>query len=998
MLINLHSYYSLRYGTMPIEKIVDLLMDQGYDTAVLTDINNSTGVLEYIKYCRKRGFNGLAGLEFRDGDQILYIGIARNNSGFQRLNQFLTDHNLESKALPTEAPDLDDVFFIYPFVANQPRTLKDNEYIGIKPTQLTRIVIQPRAVQERLVIWAPVSFEQLSDFRLHCQLRAISHNILLSQLKPEQAGGRDEVLLSQPELMARYSSFPQIIVNTSKLLEQCSFSFDFDTVKNKKTYTGNPYDDRLLLEKLALDGWKYRYGENNKVALGRVRQELEVIDKLGFSSYFLITWDVIRYSMHRNFYHVGRGSGANSVVAYCLRITDVCPIELDLYFERFLNPKRKAPPDFDIDYSWKERDDVFEYIFMRYGKQHTALLGMMSTFKDRSIIREIAKVYGLPKQEIDRLIEYPASFQNRNEIVQKIMDTYESLPKDFPNMRSIHAGGVLISELPITAYVALDLPPKGIPTTQFDMYTAEEIGFEKLDILSQRGIGHIKEAVDIIRENQGKSIDVHATELIKRDNKVNMQLQSGDSIGCFYIESPAMRGILKKLRCSDYLTLVAASSIIRPGVGSSGMMDEYIRRFHNPEGFEYLHPILKEQLKETFGVMIYQEDVLKVGHHFGGLDLADADVLRRLMSGKNRGRHHLEEIKEKFFTNCTASGHDPKISMEVWRQIESFAGYSFSKAHSASYAVESYQSLYLKAYFPIEFMTAVINNEGGFYSRWLYVTEARKAGATINLPCVNRSELNTKLYGKEIFLGFNMVQSLEAKMIDIIIKNRRQRPYSSMEDFVERCNPGLEQLLLLINVGALNFTGQSKKSLLWQAHLILSGRKVNKTDGSGMDLLFESTRILPVIPRFDWAPDEDFYDEMELLGFSVTLSPYYMLQKEVQGEIRACELMQHIGKTIEITGLYVTMKPTRTKKGEPMAFGTFLDVDGQFFDTVHFPASYQKYPFQKAGIYRVYGKVTSSFGFPSLIVEKMEKLPIKPDPRFNLHGPGFKLELTTGSP
>ncbi|QJB34895.1 DNA polymerase III subunit alpha [Chitinophaga oryzae] len=987
MLINCHTYYSLRYGTIPVADLVDALQQEGYDTAVLTDINNSTGVLEFIRYCRQKGFNGLGGIEFRHGNALLYIGVARNNAGFQQLNEFLTEHNLEGKAIPAQAPELTDAFFIYPFRPDQDQALRDNEYIGIRPEQLTRIVMRPKAFQERLVIWAPVSFLEIKEFKLHCQLRAIDHNILLSQLQPSQAGARNEVLLSQPELISLYSSFPQIIINTSKLLEQCRFDFDFTTVKNKKTYTGNTYNDRLLLEKLALDGWKQRYGEKNRVALERVQQELAVIDRLGFSCYFLITWDVIRYSAHRGFYHVGRGSGANSVVAYCLRITDVCPLELDLYFERFLNPKRKTPPDFDIDFSWRDRDEVFEYIFMRYGKKHTALLGMMSTFKDRSIIREIAKVYGLPKGEIDRLIEYPASFQNRNEIVDKIMATYEMLPKDFPNLRSIHAGGVLISELPITAYVALDLPPKGLPTTQFDMYTAEDIGFEKLDILSQRGIGHIKEAVEIIRQNQEKDVDVHAVATIKSDVKVNAQLQSGDSIGCFYIESPAMRGVLKKLRCSDYLTLVAASSIIRPGVGSSGMMDEYIKRYHNPHGFTYLHPILKEQLSETFGVMIYQEDVLKIGHHFGGLDLADADVLRRLMSGKNRGRHHLEEIREKFFGHCAAVGHDAKITAEVWRQMESFAGYSFSKAHSASYAVESYQSLFLKAHYPIEFMTAVINNEGGFYARWLYVTEARKAGATINLPCVNYSELKTRLYGKDIFLGFNMVDRLEVKMIETILEQRKAAAFSSLEDFVTRCTPGLEQLLLLVSVGALRFTGETKKSLLWKAHLLLASKKATQNKYAGMELLFQPALKLPTVPNFEWASDEDFYDEMELLGFSVSLSPFFLLKSQQNLGIMVSDLLNHAGAPVTITGLFVTMKQTRTRNGETMAFGTFLDRDGQFFDTVHFPHVYQRYPFQKSGIYRIQGTVTTSFGFPSITVESMSKLPIRPDPRFVIRHP-----------
>lgn len=993
MLLNVHSNYSLRYGTIPVGELVDLLIAHGHETAVLTDINNSSAVLDFIKACREKMFNGLAGLEYRDGDRLLYFGVARNSNGFRELNELLSHSNLQGQPLPQRAPELSHAFIVYPFGSVEPKELKENEYIGIKASQLNKIILQPRSVQQKMVIWQPVTMARIEDFRLHCQLRAINHNTLLSKLKPQQAAGRDEVLCSPAEIIAAYSMFPQIIHNTQQLLSQCSFDFDFTTVKNRKTYTGNRdnnelnrYDDKLLLEKLALEGWKQRYGSGNRLALERVRKELEVIDRLGFSAYFLITWDVIRYSMHRNFYHVGRGSGANSVVAYCLRITDVDPIELDLYFERFLNPKRKAPPDFDIDYSWKDRDDVFEYIFMSYGRQHTALLGMMSTFKDRSIIREIAKVYGLPKGEVDRLVEQPDATHNNNEIVRKVLDIYESLPKEFPNLRSIHAGGVLISEEPITSYCALDMPPKGFATTQFDMYTAEDIGFEKLDILSQRGIGHIKEAVEIVYQNQGKSVDVHAIEKIKKDPKVEQQLKSGDTIGCFYIESPAMRGVLKKLRCSDYLTLVAASSIIRPGVGSSGMMDQYIKRFHNPDSFEYLHPILKEQLSETYGVMIYQEDVLKVGHYFGGLDMADADVLRRLMSGKNRGKHHLPLIKDKFFNHCTEAGHPEDIAKEVWRQMESFAGYSFSKAHSASYAVESYQSLYLKAHYPLEFMVAVINNEGGFYRAWVYVAEARKAGATIHLPCVNNSELKTCIRGKDVYLGFNKVGSLEVKTIEAILSARGQAgPFQSLEELVLRTGTTQTQLLILINAGALRFTGKDKKELLWLAHLRTASRQPRlKAQGALMPALFGAEQKAIEIPRFEVFEDETFYDELEALGFSVSLSPFSLLQTGFRGQVLAKELISCVGQTVKMVGLYVTVKPTVTKHKEAMAFGTFMDTNGDFFDTVHFPKVYQAYPFYKAGLYLILGKVTESFGFPSIMVEKMAKLPIRPDPRFQL--------------
>src|SRR5690606_29844093 len=285
--------------------------------------------------------------------------------------------------------------------------------------------------------------------------------------------------------------------------------------------------------------------------------------------------------------------------------------------------------------------------------------------------------------------------------------------KNFPNHLSIHPGGMLISEKPIYCYTAVEMPPKGFSTAQIDMFIAENIGLYKLDILSQRGLGHIRDCIDIVRENCNVHIDIHQVEKFKTNKKIAAQTKKADTIGCFYIESPAMRQLLNKLSCDNYITLVAASSIIRPGVAQSRMMREYIYRFHNPGKFEYLHPKMKELLEETYGVMVYQEDVIKIAHHFAGLDMGEADILRRAMSGKYRGRNEFEAIRLKFFENCNAEGYPPAITAEVWRQIESFGGYSFSKAHSASFAVESYQSLYLKTYFPIECMVAVINNFGG---------------------------------------------------------------------------------------------------------------------------------------------------------------------------------------------------------------------------------------------------------------------------------------------
>jgi DNA polymerase-3 subunit alpha len=978
MYLNNHSYYSLRYGTLSVEALVGLAKSFGIQALALTDINNTMGMVDFVRECRRQGIKPIAGVEFRNEDQLLYVGIARSNKGFRELNELLTKHNLDGSPYPEAAPVFEDVFVIYPAGSRKIGQLKEHEFLGVRLSQVAKLLNSDlRFKQDKLVLMQPVTFRDEADRYIHKNLCAIAHNELLSRMEPAVFAAVDEFMLPPERLRAAFVLYPDLLKTTEWLVQECELDFDFSTIKNKKTFTGNAADDRDLLHKLAYDGLHYRYGSDDERARRRVEEELAIIDKLGFSAYFLITWDVIRYSMSRGFYHVGRGSGANSVVAYCLRITDVDPIELDLYFERFLNPKRSSPPDFDIDYSWKERDEVIDYIFKRYGNRHTALLGTISTFRGKSIYRELGKVHGLPKAEIDELVSNPGKFYTLNKITRHIHELAQHIV-DFPNQRSIHAGGILISEEPITNYVALDMPPKGFLTTQWDMYVSEDLGYEKLDILSQRGIGHIKEAADIIKRNRRITIDIHQVQQFKEDSKVKDQLRRAETNGCFYIESPAMRGLLRKLQCDNYLTLVAASSIIRPGVAKSGMMREYIQRFHRPESFRYLHPVMKEQLSETYGVMVYQEDVLKVCHHFAGLDLADADVLRRIMSGKKRKQNEFEEIVGRFFGNCKARGYPDSVTKEVWRQIESFAGYSFSKAHSASYAVESFQSLYLKAHYPLEFQVAVINNFGGFYHTWVYFNEARRQGGYIHLPCVNNSQYLTSLKDTTIYIGFVHIAGLEEQLArSLVVEREKHGNYRGLHDFIDRVKPGIEQIVILIRSGAFAFTGQPKSGLLWEAHLY---RKKSKTVESP-SLLFKEQARRYQLPQLDSEAIEDAYDEIELLGFPVSMTDFDLLITKFRGEVQAETMLDQVGQRKRMLGKLVTVKYVKTVRGELMYFGNFVDHRGELFDTVHFPPSLKQYPFQGAGMYLLLGKIVEEFGHPMMEVEKMARLPVKKDPR-----------------
>jgi DNA-directed DNA polymerase III PolC len=992
MFLNVHSQYSLRYGTMDLKSVLTAAREKNIHQLVLTDINNSTGCMEFIRLCRKLAadekdeqgniikagykIKPIIGIEFRRNQQLLYIGIAKNREGMKELNDFLTKHNLNDLPLPDRPPQFVDAYIIFPFDTHT--QLGANEFFGIRANELYKIagknVVDNR---EKLLIWHPVTVKGKLEYRLHQYLRGIALNTVLGKLTDADYCKENEYFLSETELTNQYAAYDFIVNNTEKLLDSCTTDDYTFGKKNKKTFTGSMVDDLALLTKLAMAGVAYRYGKNNKEAVKRIKSELKVIAELDFCAYFLITWDVISYAMGKHYYHVGRGSGANSIVAYCLKITDVDPIALDLYFERFLNHKRTSPPDFDIDFSWDERGDVQDYIFKRYQSGNTALLGTMSTFGDRAIFREIGKVMGLPKSEIDDFTDPTKDHLHQDHATFKKLLAIQGMMNGMPNQRSIHAGGILISEEPITYYTALDLPPKGMPTVQWDMYEAEAIGLDKYDILSQRGIGHIREAVNLVAKNKHEKVDIHDFKSFVKDPLLNKQLKMGTPIGCFYIESPAMRQLLKKLQCENYLTLVAASSIIRPGVASSGMMKMYIQSYHNPQDVKYLHPVMKEQLEETFGVMVYQEDVIKICHHYAGLDMADADILRRGMSGKYRAKVEFDKLVARFFDGAKALGRDEEITKEVWRQVSSFAGYSFSKAHSASFAVESYQSLYLKTYYPMEFMVAVLNNYGGFYQRWVYVHALQRTGAVVHLPCVNNSDSVVNIRGDQAYLGFVGVQGLENRLIELIPQEREQNGlYNDLEDLIKRTYLTLEQAIILIRIDALRFIGKSKKELLWDVHNYL-GNKTKPIVGRELFHLPTKTYQLPDLESHQI---EDAYQELELLGFPVSLSMFDLLKTEYRGDVMAKDLEQQEGKVIKMLGNFVCDKTVRTSKNTKMWFGTFIDQQGDFFDTVHFPNHTQIYPFRGKGCYLVLGKVIMDFGVPTIEVMKFAKLPIIDNP------------------
>jgi len=977
--MKVQSCYSLKYGVLQPEKLVEWAVKTGYPFLLLADINSTGAALSFVRSAQEKGIKAVVGVELRNDMELKATIIARNNRGFHELNVLLSRYLHGKMDFPDRIPHLSNCYVSYPFPGPK-QDLNENEYVDIQLFNISNINIKLNNIDShKLLVLPAMSFRNQRDYNTHRLLRAMHYNTLLSKLEDAQCD-RGGYLMDFNTLQSKFDTFSIALDRTVTLLKDCGIAFDFSEAalpQNPATFTGSEAEDELLLRNLCLEGLPQRYKDLTDEIVERIEKEIEIIAKKKYLSYFLMTWDFTSYARSKNYFYVGRGSGANSIVAYLLRITNVDPLDLDLYFERFMNTERKSPPDFDIDFSWHDRDDVVRYIFDKYPT--AALLCTYNTFQYRATVRELGKVFGLPKTEIDQLAIKQAK---PNDTLSALVLKYSEYIQGLPSYLSVHSGGIVISEKPMTWFSATFLPPKGFPTTQFSMLEAEDVGLYKFDVLSQRGLAKIQEGLALAVKNHPENPprDINDLAFFKNDPRINALLTRADALGCFYVESPAMRMLMTKLSVNNYLGLVAASSVIRPGVSQSGMMRTYILRHRFPEERKKAHPLLLKIMPETYGVMVYQEDVIKVAHYFAGLTLGESDVLRRGMSGKFRSRSEFLVIKEKFFQNCGNKGYRFELIKSIWDQIESFAGYAFAKGHSASYAVESYQSLYLKAYYPLEYMTACINNFGGFYRTEFYIYEARKLGARVEAPCIQRGAYQSVLKGVILILGFNLVNGVERNIIRNIVRCRRDfGHFKSFEELLDRVYIPFEQLILLIRIDALRCFGIPRKELLWHAHFFHD--KTPKSNQSLLPLSASSTKPnkLPVLKEHLLELD---FEYLELMGFSLC-SPFELLALPIASNCSPVLFPSFKGKVVQAYGYLVSLKNSKSSRGQAISFGMFLDQDGLVIDTVHFQSSLKRYPFSGSGIYFLEGKLVEEFGFYCIEIRYMKKQTYIEDPRFS---------------
>ena len=763
--LSLRSHYSLMWGTTGLKALCRCAADLGYSRIALTDTDNLYGMWPFIQECRHHGLTPVIGADITDPDtRSRAVCLVKNSEGFSSLTRLITQRHCNpdfslKKDLPLFSNGLMVLTRDAAFLADWHEHGMDLAANLAQTPLSARHILCATARKRNLPLVATPDnyFLYPGDTGLHQMLRAIDRNTSLSRLKHSDTALPNAFFPAPAIFEKRFGMLPEALTNSRMIAEKIEFTGpDFGIVMPPLTDepTGEPAD-RLLYKK-AMAGARKRYGQNLPAAVTqRIDHELAIIRQKGFCQYFLVVQRIVQRASRI----CGRGSGAASIVAYCLGITNVCPIKHNLYFERFLNPDRKDPPDIDIDFAWDERDAILNWVLDRF-RGHAAMVSSHILFQPRMAVREVARVFGLPENEISRISKRLPWFWKRNEASQSLLDRIRKRPEfrfmDFPEpwpriMQyaqaivgtprhiSVHPGGMVITPRPIDTYVPVENAPKGVPLIQWEKDGTETAGLVKIDLLGNRSLGVIRDAIEMASAPGGRFDDFqHMDPEDDYDTQINVA--QGNTMGCFYIESPATRLLQKKSKVGDFDHVVIHSSIIRPAANE--FIQEYIKRLHTGI-WDPIHPLLADVLEETYGIMVFQEDVSRVAVRMAGFTHAQADGLRKIMSKKDKERA-LADYYNRFRDGALKNHVTSQDIDRVWDMITSFSGYSFCKPHSASYARVSFQAAYLKTHYPAEFMAAVISNQGGFYSTFAYVSEARRMGVTIRQPDVNTSGIHWK--------------------------------------------------------------------------------------------------------------------------------------------------------------------------------------------------------------------------------------------------------------
>ncbi|MFB0516239.1 MAG: DNA polymerase III subunit alpha [Candidatus Neomarinimicrobiota bacterium] len=1034
--LNVHSHYSPLRGTAPVEALVERARSLGMTHLALTEVNGLWGFVRFTQLARQASLQPICGAHVllrmhpcgMGGDHHTLpaqdvLLLVENRAGYANLCRLLSRVHDEpaSDVAALLAAFGEGLFVLCP----DPALLKrlagilpaDHLYGELRPgrdsTPLlaagTELGLPPVATGE-------VCFLMPEDAELYRLLRAIDRNERLSDLPEWEVKSPQHYFADEAELRRRYPHCPEAVERAYELARRCHTDWDFSGTIFPGVGSGTDADTRL--RQLVYTGAAQRYpAPLSPEVVARIEKELDLIGRKGFASYFLVVADIVRgdpYGTGKTRLTIGRGSGAASIVSYCLFITQVDPLHHNLTFERFLHEERTDLPDIDVDFAWDERDEVLEYVFQKYGYQRAAMVANHVTLQPRAAVREVGKVYGLTNEEILAVTRritlvfaeaghanlfgrdiYPLQLDgvglpapktaptpalNLDDTLRHILDLALRLVGVF-HYPSVHPGGVIVVPDEIRRYVPVLTAPKGVPIVQWEKDQVEDAGLVKIDLLGNRSLAVVRDTlrhINLYRRPQDHFSYHHIRPV--GDPKTTALIQQGRTMGVFYIESPATRQLLAKAGRADFEHVVIYSSIIRPA--ANRYINLLIQRIHGAP-WQLLHPDL-DFLNESYGIMVYEEQVFLAAVALAGFSYGEADTLRKIGT-KRSLRPRIPALKERFISQAIKRGYDKEMIRHVWDMIESFQGYSFCKPHSASYAMLSFTCAYLKAHYPAEFLAAVISNRGGYYSPYAYMSEARRLGVTILPPHINRSQRAWKGHNGKIRVGFMEIRSLQAASIAVVLNERKQGDFASLADFLERTRIPFANCRALIRAGCFDELEpeRSRPDLLLQLMERHAAATAGAQVASGVLAGIESQLSGPAgkserqhPPMRPLTERQQFDMEVESFGYPLSQHPLDPFQEALQGRATPARgIPHHVGATITLAGVCLTTKTVKTRQGEAMEFLTFEDQTG-LFECVLFPAQYKLFNdlVRWEKLFLIRGKVEEAWGVYTVTIEKLVSL------------------------
>ncbi len=1035
--LHVASWFSFGRGASSPEALVQAAARRGFRVLALTDTNGAYGAVEFQKACDAAGIRPILGARLVTRAHRAVV-LAEDARGWAALCRAVTAIHWDADlALSAQlAVDRQGLTVLSDDADLLERLVKLSGPAGICAELIPgpdrhRVLAAARRLGLPAVVTGGVVMANAEDWPRQRMIEAIHRNGVLDEGgEGRQATGdgrtdapvacrvspvapRDAWLRPAPELERHFPDVPDAFAAAGVIAERCQFRLPLgQTIAPRVADAGHALE---RLRTLAYAGAMRRYGTIAPVTRDRLEHELAIIGMKGFADYFLIVRDIVDHGPT----HCGRGSVANSIVSYCLGITHVEPLGAGLLFERFLNPARRDPPDIDLDFPWDERDRILAWVFRQWPRPRAAMVSNHNCLRLAGALREVAKVHGRPANEIREVTRRVPHYDPG--------DDPRALFRDHPNFRdlrlprawqdyavqaaalvgtprhlSLHPGGVVIVPGALTDTVPIEpaakrldgAPDLTVPVIQFEKDGAEDAGLVKIDLLGNRSLAVIRDAIAMVRTGTGVQLD-YTSHAAGDDPATRALFRTGDTLGVFYTESPASRILNLKSRAESYDLLVLNTSIIRPA--SNKWITIYLERLHGTP-YEPLDPSLRDVLAETFGVMVYQEDVVNVAHVFAGLDWASADGLRKALS-KKRPEKHLAAYADEFVRGAAALGRDPATTGKVWENILAFAGYSFCKGHSCSYIQVAQQSCYLRANHPAEFIAAVLANGGGFYRPFAYVAEAMRMGVTVLPPDVNASAWRCTGRDRELRVGLQFIKGLSTAGADALVAAREaDGPFASLDDLRRRTALSRDDLRLLVKVGACDAiaAGRHRPELLWAVDVIPPSLATRASGGisevatprpaASRVGAFTASEAPPLglkpeggaIPRLrDYPPERKRQDAWALLGFCTDAHPMTLHAASLRRFrlARSTELHRHVGKRVLMAGMYTTGKPVHTAKHEPMQFATFDDGHG-LVECVLFPDVYaeRSHVLFDQGPFLFRGIVEESFGAITVTVTHLERL------------------------